>query len=952
MNPIPTILSKNITVILLSIISIFNSAVFAQTPMYSNGTPVNTSGNSVPFSYYQDSRAQLLIPPGIFGSVPSGMLINRLYFSAYAGLTVPSSVTFTNFEIRMGNTSQTSFTGTWLSGLTQALYAPTYVMQPNAGTWFAINLTTPIPYDPTQRLAIEVRYTALSQPNTWYLSVVVPGTVINRQYSTPNTAATATVGSNLGYSVGIDLIPGTIEGLPTFGLVGYYKFNGNAGDSSGYGNHGSVSGATLTSDRKNNPNGAFIFNGTSDFISVPASTSLQPPKSLSLVAWFAPDSVYNSTTPLLSKRMNLSTDPYDSYTITKNSNQFNDKWIFSAANSGTGTTKQTHAKSIMPYGSWNFVVATYDSSNLKIYTNGNTVPDTIVPFTGNIGYSSLNLFIGTNGAGQFYKGKIDELLIYNRALLVSEISQIYNLDNVYYSKSSGPLDSLGTWGKNRNGSGPSPLNFNTNNAIYNIVNNPAPSINSNWFISGSNTTVILGDGSINVNLNIPQGRTIVADSFVVRTNSMVSSYGELLSNKYLIDSLTTIEYLSSSPQFIPPVSFYNLNLNGGIKSLLNDTYVRNSLAFSVDINCNGKNLTLGKNVANPGILNRGISGTIFGRFSRWFSATTNAGASGLFPIGSLNIYRPLQIEYTTAPTNGGIISCEFISSAPGNLGLPLYDISISPVVTINKTAQNGYWKVDVSNGISGGTYTCSVTGTNFSGITNLNEIRLVRRNNSSSGWSVNGNSLTGTGTLSAPVARRSGLIVNGGDFSIASDSNINSLPVELLFLRASRVGNYIALTWSTASEKNNDYFEIERATGSPGEWKKLGQIKGKGTTNLAHTYKYIDNSYYKPSDKLYYRLKSYDFDGAFDISNTLFVEPDQQIDNLIVYPNPFQNYIYIDFDEMNPAGVEILDLHGRKIFSETINNHHKVDLEFIDNGIYTLFIKTQEKNRCIKLIKK
>lgn len=57
--------------------------------------------------------------------------------------------------------------------------------------------------------------------------------------------------------------------IPSNGLVAYWPFNGNANDSSIYNNNGVVTGATLTVDRFGNPNKAYSFNGSSDFITVP-----------------------------------------------------------------------------------------------------------------------------------------------------------------------------------------------------------------------------------------------------------------------------------------------------------------------------------------------------------------------------------------------------------------------------------------------------------------------------------------------------------------------------------------------------------------------------------------------------------------------------------------------------------------------------------------------------------
>src|SRR6185436_5235414 len=52
------------------------------------------------------------------------------------------------------------------------------------------------------------------------------------------------------------------------GLIAHYPFNGNANDASTNGNNGTVVGAQLTTDRNGNPNQAYLFNGTSDYINV------------------------------------------------------------------------------------------------------------------------------------------------------------------------------------------------------------------------------------------------------------------------------------------------------------------------------------------------------------------------------------------------------------------------------------------------------------------------------------------------------------------------------------------------------------------------------------------------------------------------------------------------------------------------------------------------------------
>ena len=72
--------------------------------------------------------------------------------------------------------------------------------------------------------------------------------------------------------------------VPTNGLIGWYPFTGNANDSSGNGNHATVNGAVLSSDRFGNANAAYSFNGSTDYLHGNASTFPTGYRTVSL--WF------------------------------------------------------------------------------------------------------------------------------------------------------------------------------------------------------------------------------------------------------------------------------------------------------------------------------------------------------------------------------------------------------------------------------------------------------------------------------------------------------------------------------------------------------------------------------------------------------------------------------------------------------------------------------------------
>ena len=115
-------------------------------------------------------------------------------------------------------------------------------------------------------------------------------------------------------------------------------------------------------------------------------------------------------------------------------------------------------------------------------------------------------------------------------------------------------------------------------------------------------------------------------------------------------------------------------------------------------------------------------------------------------------------------------------------------------------------------------------------------------------------------------------------------------PVELVSFRAKTQKGNVMLTWQTASEVNNNGFEIERASISSGaelSWQKIGFVKGNGSTTTAKDYSFTDKP--KGGTEFQYRLKQIDFDGTFRYSNVVKASLTNVKTFLLEqnYPNPF-----------------------------------------------------------------
>lgn len=92
--------------------------------------------------------------------------------------------------------------------------------------------------------------------------------------------------------------------------------------------------------------------------------------------------------------------------------------------------------------------------------------------------------------------------------------------------------------------------------------------------------------------------------------------------------------------------------------------------------------------------------------------------------------------------------------------------------------------------------------------------------------------------------------------------NCNILPIELIYFNVQNFKTYNILKWSTATEYNNEKFEIEKLDNG-NTWIKLDEVKGAGMSVTQMNYSYTD---YNPNTTDYYRIKQIDFDGTFSYS--------------------------------------------------------------------------------------
>ena len=211
-------------------------------------------------------------------------------------------------------------------------------------------------------------------------------------------------------------------------------------------------------------------------------------------------------------------------------------------------------------------------------------------------------------------------------------------------------------------------------------------------------------------------------------------------------------------------------------------------------------------------------------------------------------------------------------------------------------------------------------------------------------WSSGFFSEGGSFRVIDPSAGTSTEISTFGQFETITGFSINALcnvPVELSSFTGSVNGTSVVLSWTTATETNNQGFSVERLSGNS-SWQQIGFVPGFGTTTKEHSYSFNDNNL---EDGTYsYRLIQKDFDGTMDYSDVVNVavsSPSQFALNQN-YPNPFNPSTKISYSlpEQSFVSIKIYNVTGEEVASlvngvQTEGQHQVVfNAKNLSSGIY------------------
>ncbi len=187
---------------------------------------------------------------------------------------------------------------------------------------------------------------------------------------------------------------------------------------------------------------------------------------------------------------------------------------------------------------------------------------------------------------------------------------------------------------------------------------------------------------------------------------------------------------------------------------------------------------------------------------------------------------------------------------------------------------------------------------------------------------------------------------------------INPLPVELIKFTTECEDANLLVNWNTASEINNDYFEIERSRDAL-TWKKIAYITGAGNSNIEIDYQYEDM--HPGNGTIYYRLLQVDYDNTSKHSTIIQTTCVELVSMPVisVYPNPFKDIFTLQIDNWNMEELEfeISDLLGQKMLVRKYSNigaYFSTDINLGDlaPAMYMLKVKTKAGVEIRKIEKK
>ena len=209
------------------------------------------------------------------------------------------------------------------------------------------------------------------------------------------------------------------------------------------------------------------------------------------------------------------------------------------------------------------------------------------------------------------------------------------------------------------------------------------------------------------------------------------------------------------------------------------------------------------------------------------------------------------------------------------------------------------------------------------------------------------NGVGGCSNTSSPCNSQAGS-GGGTDGDGILDISTGPLPIEIINFSGQIINDVAHLFWTTASELNNDYFNVQHSTDGQ-NWQNILKVDGAGNSSISLDYEGLHTN---PSLGInYYRLKQTDFNGTYSFEETISLNYDEN--EMQVYPNPAYEEVFINKKSIGEFNINIYNIYGQIVQIE-LRSHSSngviMDLSKLNSGVYFIELTKNGSSERVKLI--
>ena len=444
-------------------------------------------------------------------------------------------------------------------------------------------------------------------------------------------------------------------------------------------------------------------------------------------------------------------------------------------------------------------------------------------------------------------------------------------------------------------------------------------------------------------------------------NGSLNVYGDIINDGTVNPGSATVKMMGSGNQTISGTgtsTFDKLTIDksSGDVIIAQPVTVEGTLKMTSGDIDNSSLLTLGS-TAGSGNLNY-TAGHIKGAFRRYFPNST--GSELLFPMKKGTMEREGKITFTQAPGPDQYLTVELKTGAPAMAnnynGLPFY---ASDNQLIQVYSNEGYLEIDPTAGnynsaINNAQYTLKMHAKNMSGVNDASTVRLIKcagnnnPNQHHTTWSPCGThtSVSSTNVNDFWVTSTS----TGFSFFGFGSNNDNPLPVELVSFNGNCGDGVVELNWTTASEHNSAYFQLEKSRDGE-NWDVINTQDAAGNSNEMRSYSFVD-AHASAGNNLY-RLSQFDIDGdskTYPLVNVNCAAPNSGY--FSTHPNPSTGEFHVVLNNQELIGtatIRMVDSRGTIVSQKEIEVMEGINVynfnEFkVAPGMYYISVVNDDKS--------